>query len=286
MPDALLQTYERWYRAGRPAQVGSRWNRTAWSRQLPQYTDFFESLGPDGLNRVQAVEKSPAVVDHQTAVQVFLLAMVWGHGSVGYGPFRTRRILERPEVASELLEVAEIAYRGGGLEAFAHVASRRRESGTFLKWLGPAFGTKYIYFLTAQDTTQQPAPVMDAVVRRWFGVHVPDRPLKVGIWDVLSYRTFLESLTEWAEEIRERFGHHVRLDDVEYMIFAEGYLFEDEGEWRESWESEQSQLAPTLLIDQLKALAVGSADPRRASALIAELESLLEPLEDDVRSYG
>jgi hypothetical protein len=220
------------------------------------------------------------VVNEDTAVQVFLLAMLWGYGPVGYGPFRTRRILERPQASSELLEIAQVAYQEGGLAAFERIAAHRRKAGSYLKWLGPAFGTKYIYFLTAQDPSVQPAPVMDAVVRRWFRVHAPGRPLIVDTWDVPSYRSFLDSLSEWADDIHRHFGHDIRLDDVEYLIFAEGNRFEDNTEWRESWDAELSQLAPSLLFDQLKAMATVSPDPQRALALVAEVESILGPLED------
>lgn len=279
MPEVLAHTYERWNRASRPAQVASHWNPKAWSRQLPQYASFFDDLGTDHLNRVEAVEKAPVVVDENTAVEVFLLAMLWGYGPVGYGPFRTRRILDRPEAKSELLEVARVAHQEGGLAAFELVAARRRAS-TFLKWLGPAFGTKYIYFLTAKDRGSQPAPVMDAVIYRWFRKHTPDRPLRVGYWDSASYRRFLDSLAEWAQEIGHRYGHEVGLDDVEYLIFAEGSRFEG-NEWSESWEAEQHAATPALLFDQLRALASSSIGGHRVEDLIGELESLLVPSDDD-----
>lgn len=276
MPEVLAYTYERWNRAGRPTQVASHWNLQAWSRQLPEYASFFDGLDTDHLDRVEAVERSPEVVDEDTAAEVFLLAMLWGYGPVGYGPFRTRRILDRPEAKSELLEVARVAQQEGGLAAFELVAARRRSTSAFLKWLGPAFGTKYIYFLTAMNPELQPAPVMDAVVYRWFRKHAPDRSLRVDYWDSVSYRRFLDSLAEWAQEIGHRYGHEIGLDDVEYLIFAEGSRFEGNG-WSESWEAEQHTATPALLFDQLRALASASTGDHRAEVLIVELESLLVP---------
>ncbi|GAA4283798.1 hypothetical protein GCM10022261_13290 [Brevibacterium daeguense] len=91
----------------------------------------------------------------------------------------------------------------------------------------------YIYFLTAKDQERPPAPVMDAVVDRWFEIHAPDRPLTVDYWHTPSYQLFLESLTEWAADIRQKFSHDIGLDDVEYLILrmAAG-LKETDGESR------------------------------------------------------
>lgn len=280
VPEVLVQTFDRWDRAGRPTQTKSRWNTESWSRHLPDHASFLSSLGTDRMDRAQAIAAAPDVVDEDTAVQVFLLSMLWGYGPVGYGPFRTRRVLERAEAKSELLEVAQEARKSGGLAAFELIADRRRQTRSYLKWLGPAFGTKYIYFLTAQDTQHEPAPVMDAVVYRWFRTHVPDRPLIVDFWHAPSYGTFLESLNEWSAGLSREPGQELRVDDVEYLIFAEGNRFEDNAEWRESWEAEQRELPLPLLFDQLRSQAGSGTQQERANQLISELESLFHPADD------
>lgn len=276
-PDALITTYERWQTAGRPTQVPSKWNRNSWTNQLGKYKEFFNSLEDDRIDRKQAVQLSPIVTNEEEAVKVFLLAMLWGYGLVGYGPFRTRRILDRPEAAAELLEVAQVAQSDGGLAAFKLIADRRNGGErSFLKWLGPAFGTKYIYFLTAKNNPQEPAPVMDAVVYRWFRKHAPDRKLRVDFWHTPSYEQFLNSLEEWAADITQQFDQEIQIDDVEYLIFAEGSRFEG-NDWSESWEAEQRAASPSLLFDQLRALASFSHSDHQALDLITKLETLLLP---------
>ncbi|MCD1287781.1 hypothetical protein CV023_18410 [Brevibacterium sp. CCUG 69071] len=210
-------------------------------------------------------------------MQVFLLAMLWGYGLVGYGPFRTRRILDRPEAAAELFEVAQVAQSDGGLAAFKLIADcRNGGERSFLKWLGPAFGTKYIYFLTAKNNPQKPAPVMDAVVYRWFRKHAPDRKLRVDLWHTPSYEQFLSSLEEWAADITQQFDQEIQIDDVEYLIFAEGSRFEG-NDWSESWEAEQRAASPSLLFDQLRALASSNHSAGKVLDLITNLEALLLP---------
>lgn len=280
VPKILSQTFERWDRVGRPAQVQSQWNTDSWSRHLPEYAAFFSDLGTDRMNRTQAISAAPEVVDENSAVHVFLLSMLWGYGPVGYGPFRTRRILERAEAKSELLEVALEAKESGGLAAFELIARKRKQPGSYLKWLGPAFGTKYIYFLTAQDANHGSAAVMDAVVRRWFRIHVPDRPLIIDSWHAPSYSAFLDSLEEWASALRNKSGEKLNVDDIEYLIFAEGSRFENNAEWRESWDVEQRVLALPLLFDQLRSYAGNAGNSDHAKQLISELESLFHHTDD------
>src|SRR5699024_9543420 len=214
-------------------------NRKSWTNQLVQYEGFFNELKIDRIDRKQAVQLSPhKVTNEQEAVQVFLLAMLWGYGLVGYGPFRTRRIIDRPEAVAELLEVAQVAQRDGALVAFQLIADRRsRGSNSFLKALGPAFGSMYIYVLTATSYPDKPAPVVGAVAYRWFRKHAASSEPRVEFWHTPSYKQFLDCHEGCASDITQLLGQEVRLDDVEYLISAEGSRFEG-NDWSESWDAE------------------------------------------------
>jgi hypothetical protein len=78
---------------------------------------------------------------------------------VGYGAFRTRRVLlENDKAGERLSEVARIARDEGGPAAFTWMAHHR------LRWLGVAFATKYLFFCAAVGKAQ-PALVLDRLVR-------------------------------------------------------------------------------------------------------------------------
>ncbi len=202
--------------------------------------------------------------------------MLWGYGPVGYGAFRTRRILDEPEASRALLEVATVAQAEGGLAAFALICERRHHDAGYLKWLGPAFGTKYLYFLTAAIDPDRATPVMDAVVRRWFSKHVPDQKLIVDTWNEPSYRKFLDCLETWSDELSSLGRTKVTMDDVEYLIFADGNNFEDNAEWRESWDAEALELPVSELIDQLRArVSANLGDGSEAMSHLDELEQAL-----------
>src|SRR5699024_9846683 len=57
--------------------------------------------------------------------------------------------------------------------AIEHVGTQRRRRSPDLKYPGPAVGTKFLYFLTAGEGVE-PAPIMEALVRRWFRVNTDE----------------------------------------------------------------------------------------------------------------
>ena len=105
-PKALKDTYNRWQKAGRTKQSPSHWKPQTWARQLPEYASILESLPMRPIGRTDGIELVGDVTTEESAVRAFLLAMIWGYGPVGYGPFRTRRVLESHDAPARLLEIA------------------------------------------------------------------------------------------------------------------------------------------------------------------------------------
>jgi hypothetical protein len=107
----------------------------SWAREFGSHRDFLDSL-PDRVDRAEAARHAYAATTPQEALLAFLAAMIWGYGPVGYGPYRTARVLrENPDAAGRLAGIARIAREEGGLAAFRHVEARP------LRYLGVAFGT-------------------------------------------------------------------------------------------------------------------------------------------------
>jgi len=279
-PQALIDAYSRWQQAGRPGQVESRWNKDAWSHRLPKYAEIIGEFPADKVGRNRGPELIGKVEGGNEAVRAFLLAMVWGYGPVGYGPFRTMRILEAPHASERLLEVAHVAQTEGGLAAFQHVATKRKSDSSYLKFLGPAFGTKFLYFVTAPIAAVETGPVMDAVVARWFRKNVPGAGISVSGWDGESYTSYLEHLRTWSKSLVQLGEAPLRLDEVEFLIFAGGADFKRNSEWTEQWTSE-TPLPAADLLDRLRALLSVQGNPEgRAAQLIDELEVTLESERD------
>jgi len=256
--------------------VGSRWKLSSWLRQLPEHEEFLSGLQQDALGRRDGVALMREVDSEDSAVQAFLIPMIWGYGPVGYGPYRSRRVLDSFKASARLLEVARIAQTEGGLDAFNHIQLQRSTQRDYLKYLGPAFGTKYLYFLTAAVDAVETTPVMDVVVWRWFRKHVPTTSIDVLHWHAESYASFLRCLRHWSHSLIRDGRMPLGLDDVEYLIFAAGANFGGNSEWSEEWQREAEPLSISVLLDQLRvACAVNSAPDSRVTALLDDLEKVL-----------
>ena len=145
----------------RPRQQGSYWSLRPWQLAFPERSEFLASL-PNPISRADVIDACrEAHLGSEAAVRGFLAAMIWGYGKVGYGPYRTARVLsDTAGAAASLAEVARVARDEGGPAAFVWLAKHR------LRGLGVAFATKYLFFCAAAGDGP-PALVLDRLVRGW-----------------------------------------------------------------------------------------------------------------------
>jgi hypothetical protein len=197
-----------WVGSGqRPHQPGIPWPRERWRHHFPQLASHLNSM-PDLLDRelVGTVARR-AHGGNREALEAFVTVMAWGFGTVGYGPYRTRRIIDStPEAASRLHRVATALQREGVIKAYELFSTSCR-----LMYLGPSFGTKFLYFAQPASGART-ALIHDALVTAWFS-----RQLGLDIsspsWDVAMYRRYLDMVARWADALG------CEPDDIEYAIF-------------------------------------------------------------------
>jgi hypothetical protein len=150
------------------------------------------------------------------AVRVFVAAMVWGYGRVGYGPFRTARVLaENPSAPEILLEAAVRARRDGGPQAFAWLARNR------LIWLGVAFATKYLYYCSGRSAG--PALVLDSLVQGWLREHA-GWSVRLD-WHVPDYERYVQTVSSWAAVLG------IAPAEVEYLMFSDAVAQKSGSQW-------------------------------------------------------
>jgi hypothetical protein len=170
---------------------------------LAVYGEILMAADNRATVRAACVEtaRSPAA-----AWQAFLVVMVWGQGTTGYGPWRTARILQDNSDAKErLVRVARHLAQDGALEAY------RRFGGDYrLRWLGPAFGTKYLYF--CPQGPGSPALILDRLVAQWLTKNTSSN-FRAGPWSPSTYRRYLELVWSWAAVLG------VAAEEVEWCIF-------------------------------------------------------------------
>lgn len=247
VPPALIDALRRWQAHGEPSQQPSRWSRGSWLKQFPGHHSFLDAL-PDHIDRAEATRHAARAATPEGAEPAFLVAMIWGYGPVGYGAWRTARVLaENPHAIDRLAEVARVARDDGGLAAFRVMADKP------LRYLGVAFGTKYLRFVTAAQPSGHVAPILDAVVRRWLVAHLGLR-LNIDEWQPEVYGRYVELLTSWSAEL------DLTADTVEQLIFRSAISQEGSAFWGEEWAKSEEQSPPA----------------RRAQAALLEIEGLLD----------
>lgn len=159
---------------------------------LPQRLDRDE-VATIVAERLRASEVAPALV----------VAMIWGHGDSGYGPYRTALVLTGrsrpkghpadPKVLEKLQQSTIVLKQQGPIEAF-----RRLNNAGHIAGLGPAFFTKWLYFVSAAEDPRGPnaTPILDRLVTSWFWQQTETR-LRYARTD--DYDAYGRILRAWGE---------------------------------------------------------------------------------------
>lgn len=194
VPETLREMVANWQKAKQPRQPDIPWPRDRWIAAFPDDTDDFQSL-PDRLDRASiraACVDAPA--SPEAARWAFLAAMAWGYGGVGYGQWRSHRVLDAQGASERLAEVARSLAEDGAIAAYERFSDSCRLYG-----LGPAFGTKFLYFCPQAEAGPS-ALILDRVVSDWLRNAVDTRINPVP-WSPRTYRTYVGLLGDWADEL-------------------------------------------------------------------------------------
>ena len=208
VPSAVGRLVGEWRAAGSPPQDGIGWPRQRWMAQFPAHVPVLAAL-PDRLSRplVRQACRNAAGTP-AAALDAFIAVMAWGYGRVGYGPFRVRRVLASiPDSGERLQAAADELARGGPTAAYALLG----DSGVpRLPGLGPAFGTKFLYFCSPPG--DRTALILDRLVAAWLRTNTGLR-LNEARWSAPTYQRYLEVMSRWAAETA------VTADELEACIF-------------------------------------------------------------------
>jgi hypothetical protein len=146
-----------------------------------------------------------------TLAEGFVAAMAWGFKPDSYGPYRTSVMLSKPRKNRTVNDVLEsVASRNDPVSAYGELSNA-------LEGLGPAFGTKFLYFTSSPENR---APILDAVVANWLKQYrvLDDKGKSISAvgWSPKTY----ESYVVFCSEICELLGIADR-GLVEYLMFVD-----------------------------------------------------------------
>nr|WP_262414340.1 hypothetical protein [Streptomyces acidipaludis] len=119
----------------------------------------------------------------------------------------------RPAVITALREAATSA------RTDPEAAYRRLFKGAGVRYLGPAFFTKYLYFAGA-GSFDHPCVILDSRVAEALNKRCGWYSLRAGGgWPPETYGRYCTLLARWASEESDRLGRQVGADEIELWLF-------------------------------------------------------------------
>lgn len=200
------------------------YRRQHWVTYIGNDEDFayIVETYPDTISRgnIAAIaRKAHATKDKVWIRRLFLATMIWGYGTVGYGPYRTLHMINAPQ-ALDILQTTFMLISTNNLLA-AYQQFR-------LSKCGPAFFTKYFYFI-GMGHDYRPLPlVLDSVVARtleeWLHLEISQFARvvrnKQGRITALGYHSqgyykYVHLMNTWAQSLG------CRADSIELLLFSQ-----------------------------------------------------------------
>lgn len=212
-PARLIELMEQSFAPQRAFEYDAeRWLK--WLGDIPGAADAINSL-PDAVDR-PLIRQVVCDLEDDNIVGAFIAVMIWGHGTVGYGPYRTLQVLSdnfrdgrglSDEVVAKLRRSISVAREQGSIEGFRHLANEGK-----LRELGASFFTKWLYYITATGPLGEDgaAPILDDIVIAWINDNASEQ-LRYG--RTRSYERYLELVTAWGAP------YELSPVDVEERIF-------------------------------------------------------------------
>ena len=198
-----------WREAGSTPQEAFDWSKSSanWTRDIPQMKKFIESL-PRSLDRTFLRET--AQNQDFSAVEKFTATMIWGYGDVGYGSYRVKKMFNSLDFVRKIENSFSMCQSNEPLAAYSYLSKNRIEQ------LGPAFGTKWIAFVTP---TGSPAPIYDSLIGTWFSTFAAADfegvSLNPEVWSLKTYTSYFL----WMSKVADK--HSIKCDDLELVLFQE-----------------------------------------------------------------
>ncbi|MFB7738481.1 hypothetical protein ACFC08_29675 [Streptomyces sp. NPDC056112] len=154
------------------------------------------------LSRAQVLAVARAGADASSWTETLVASCVWGQGDNGYGAYRLGEILRDSSVATVLGRAVAVLADDGAVAAY------RRLRGA-IRGLGPAFFTKFLYFVGgAIPDVPGPRPlILDQRIARVVRAYATQVGEEAGLEQPARLATWLWSAGGWTPH---RYGVYLR----------------------------------------------------------------------------
>ena len=196
----------------------------------PSWTDYDGGRFPEKISRGELLEN--AKNSEENLEKFFIRIMAWGFGPAGYAHYRTNRILAEMKAVdgrsidrwmTELRSQSKLSPLGG----FEYLES---ENGK-IKYLGPAFATKVLYFLSPVGNR---APILDSVVVSWLWRHkiaTEENSITLEFANRDGYRKYIDFVDKALDQFSKLLTQSSKENDrgfIEYLIFQDQLAYQSD----------------------------------------------------------
>jgi len=119
------------------------WYPTRWESVFVRHEGLFEDLTSHAIQEGGITREFVHALasGDRDPVELFLVAMVWGFGPIGYGPKKTARMLDGTKSKGDIRKIVQAARNRGPAAGWSALLADHKVPG-----LGLSFGTKLLYF--------------------------------------------------------------------------------------------------------------------------------------------
>jgi hypothetical protein len=227
VPERLIR-FRATIQATEPDRQLIPYRKETWKRQFSGDADleYIFRKYPHQISRgdiTELVREAQQQVDARLIRRVFLASMIWGYGTVGYGAWRTCAMLRNPRALHVLQTTFSLVTSGNFTEAY---------EGFSLRWCGPAFFTKYFYFVGLGCEVEPRPLILDAVVANSLERLLKRDLVRVDLSELVKvmgrdergkittvgcyaqgYQKYVTLFNQWADQLQ------CRPDSIELFLF-------------------------------------------------------------------
>ena len=200
------------------------------SKTGPSWSNYYDGNFPEEISRGELLENAK---DSESNLENFFVRiMAWGFGPAGYAHYRTNRILaELNTVDGRTIDgwmkglISQS--KSSPLDAFEYLESERGK----IKYLGPAFATKVLYFLSPAGNR---APILDSVVVSWLWRHkiaTEELSITLDFTNYDGYRKYIDFIDKALGQLSKLPTQSSDENDrgfIEYLIFQDQLAYQSD----------------------------------------------------------
>lgn len=198
-----------------------RWQKALHERGLPTARGKFATGGKITISRAEIFTIGQQIPSREGSMQLLYHALAWGLGMrASWLHLRLNGLAKNPDHAAATLEASWTAARTGASPSSVYRTLTKERGGGRIQQLGPAFGTKFMYF--AEGTSPMPKHlILDRVVAGKLKKLEVWPDARTDAWAPGTYESYCQLLKQWAAEATQRLDVDppVRADQIEMTLF-------------------------------------------------------------------